>query len=76
MSRAGPVATLITALLANDPDDRLPAPRVRVWLRWSVDVARPAPFPEVLPEQSRAAGSRSHRVLRLPCATLERPCAE
>jgi hypothetical protein len=52
MSRAGPVATLITALLANDPDDRLPAPRVRVWLRWSVDVARPAPFLEVLPEQS------------------------
>jgi eukaryotic-like serine/threonine-protein kinase len=52
MLRAGPAATLITALLAKDPDDRLSAPRVRVWLRWLVDVARPAPFLKVLPEQS------------------------
>ena len=45
MLRAGPVATLIGALLAKDPDDRLSAPRVRAWLRWLVDVARPAPLP-------------------------------
>jgi hypothetical protein len=51
MLRAGPVATLIRALLAKDPDDRLSAPRVRVWLRWLVDVARAAPFLEVLPAQ-------------------------
>jgi serine/threonine protein kinase len=51
MLRAGPVAILIRALLAKDPDDRLSAPRVRVWLRWLVDVARAAPFLEVLPAQ-------------------------
>jgi eukaryotic-like serine/threonine-protein kinase len=45
MLRAGPVATLIGALLAKDPDDRLSAPRVRAWLRWLVDVTRPAPLP-------------------------------
>jgi eukaryotic-like serine/threonine-protein kinase len=51
MLRAGPVATLIRALLVKDPDDRLSAPRVRVWLRWLVDVARPAPFLKILPAQ-------------------------
>jgi eukaryotic-like serine/threonine-protein kinase len=51
MLRAGPVAILIRALLAKDPAARLSAPRVRVWLRWLVDVARAAPFLEALPAQ-------------------------
>jgi eukaryotic-like serine/threonine-protein kinase len=49
MLRAGPLATLLTALLTKNPDDRLPAAKVRVWLRWLADVAHQARPPEVLP---------------------------
>jgi eukaryotic-like serine/threonine-protein kinase len=49
--RAGPLATLLTGLLTKNPDDRIPAAKVRVWLRWLVDVAHQAPPPEALPTQ-------------------------
>jgi eukaryotic-like serine/threonine-protein kinase len=39
MLRAGPLAPLLTALLVKNPDDRLSASRVRIWLRWLVTVA-------------------------------------
>jgi eukaryotic-like serine/threonine-protein kinase len=49
MLRAGPLAALLTALLTKNPDDRLPAAKVRVWLRWLVNMAHQAPPSEVLP---------------------------
>jgi eukaryotic-like serine/threonine-protein kinase len=51
MLRAGPLEVLLTALLAKNPEDRLSASRVRIWLRWLVDVAHLAPPSEILPTQ-------------------------
>ena len=51
MLRAGPLEALLTALLVKNPEDRLSASRVRIWLRWLVDVAHSAPPSEVLPTQ-------------------------
>jgi hypothetical protein len=51
MLRAGPLEALLTALLTKNPEDRLSASRVRIWLRWLVDVAHSAPPPEVLSTQ-------------------------
>src|SRR4029450_6256574 len=50
MLRAGPWTAPLTALLAKDPQDRLSASKIRIWLRWLVDVAHWAPSSEVLVE--------------------------
>ena len=52
MLRAGPLEALLAALLAKNPEDRLSASRVRIWLRWLVDVGQSAPSSEVLSEAS------------------------
>jgi hypothetical protein len=59
MLRAGPLATLLTALLTKNPDDRLSTAKVRVWLRWLVDVAHQVPPSEALPPQ-RLGGPMPH----------------
>jgi eukaryotic-like serine/threonine-protein kinase len=43
MCRAGPLAPLITALLAKDPKARPSGPKVRAWLGWLLVVAPPTP---------------------------------
>jgi eukaryotic-like serine/threonine-protein kinase len=43
MRRAGPLAPLITALLAEDPAARPSGPKVRAWLAWLLVVAARAP---------------------------------
>jgi hypothetical protein len=56
--RAGPLAGLLTALLAKDPADRPNGPKVRAWLSWLLVVA-PSSLPtEVLPTQ-RPSGAGS-----------------
>jgi eukaryotic-like serine/threonine-protein kinase len=49
MHRAGPLAPLLAALLAKDPQARPSAPKVRAWLAWLLVVAPPAPPTEALP---------------------------
>jgi serine/threonine protein kinase len=49
MLRAGPLEALLTALMAKNPEARLSASKVRIWLRWLVDMAHSAPPSEVRP---------------------------
>jgi eukaryotic-like serine/threonine-protein kinase len=52
MLRAGPLEALLTALLAKNPEDRLPASKVRIWLRWLVNVAHAPPPSDFLSTQA------------------------
>jgi serine/threonine protein kinase len=55
--RAGPLAGLITALLAKDPAARPSGPKVRAWLSWLLVVTPSSLATEVLPTQRpRCAG--------------------
>jgi serine/threonine protein kinase len=51
MRRAGPLAPLITALLAKDPGSRPSGPKVRAWLSWLLTVAPSSPTTAILPTQ-------------------------
>jgi eukaryotic-like serine/threonine-protein kinase len=54
MLQAGPLAALLPALLAKNPEDRLSAARVRIWLRWLVKVAHATSPPEIPPTRAPA----------------------
>jgi eukaryotic-like serine/threonine-protein kinase len=51
MRRAGPLAPLLAALLAKDPQARPSGPKVRAWLAWLLTVTRPTPPTQIRPAQ-------------------------
>jgi eukaryotic-like serine/threonine-protein kinase len=51
MRRAGPLAPLLAALLAKDPQARPSGPKVRAWLGWLLVVTPSTPRTQVLPTQ-------------------------
>ena len=53
--RSGPLEALLPALLAKNPEDRLSASKVRIWLRWLVNVAH-APPPSEVPSTQAPGG--------------------
>jgi eukaryotic-like serine/threonine-protein kinase len=70
MLRAGPLEALLTALLAKNPEDRLSASRVRIWLRWLVDVAH-APRPSEFLSTQAPGGAIPHSPTRSPSSRPE-----
>jgi eukaryotic-like serine/threonine-protein kinase len=51
LRRAGPLASLITALLAKDPGTRPSGPKVRAWLSWILVVAPTTPPTQLHPSR-------------------------
>jgi eukaryotic-like serine/threonine-protein kinase len=68
MLQAGPLEALLPALLAKNPEDRLSASKVRIWLRWLGKVAH-APPPSELVSTQASGGA----VPRSPTRSLARP---
>ncbi|HEX5879633.1 MAG TPA: protein kinase, partial [Actinomycetota bacterium] len=68
MLRAGPLEALLTALLAKNPEDRLSASKVRIWLRWLVKVAHAPPPSEFLSTQTTGGA-----IPRSPTRSPSRP---
>ena len=65
MHRAGPLAPLLAALLAKDPQARPSAPKVRAWLAWLLVVAPPAP-----PTEAQLATGPGHAGLLAPTPSI------
>jgi eukaryotic-like serine/threonine-protein kinase len=51
MRQAGPLAPLVAALLAKDPQARPSGPKVRAWLAWLLVVTPSTPPTQILPTQ-------------------------
>jgi serine/threonine protein kinase len=65
MRRSGPLEALLPALLAKNPEDRLSASKVRIWLRWLGNVAHATP-PSEIPATQAPGGPISHPPARSP----------
>ena len=65
MLQAGPLAALLLVLLAKNPEERLSASKVRIWLRWLVKVAH-APPPSELVSTRAPGGAIPRSPTRLP----------
>jgi eukaryotic-like serine/threonine-protein kinase len=63
--RSGPLEALLPALLAKNPEDRLSASKVRIWLRWLVNVAHATP-PSEVPSTQAPGGPIPHPPARSP----------
>jgi hypothetical protein len=75
MRRAGPLAPLVTALLAKDPQARPPARKVQAWLAWLVIVAPSTPSTRILPTQRPAFEQDQAPTMERPAglAPVQRP---
>jgi eukaryotic-like serine/threonine-protein kinase len=63
--RSGPLEALLPALLAKDPEDRLSASKVRIWLRWLGSVAHATP-PSEIPSTQAPGGPVPYPPARSP----------
>jgi eukaryotic-like serine/threonine-protein kinase len=69
MRRAGPLALLLAALLAKDPQARPSGPKVRAWLAWILVVTPSTPPTQILPTQRPGRAGP----LTSPASTSEPP---
>jgi eukaryotic-like serine/threonine-protein kinase len=72
MRRAGPLAPLLAALLAKDPQARPAAPKVRAWLGWLAAVNLPAAPTEVHSATDRQQAP-AFEPAQAPASPPERP---
>jgi eukaryotic-like serine/threonine-protein kinase len=63
--RSGPLEAILPALLAKDPEDRLSASKVRIWLRWLGGVAHATP-PSAIPSTQAPGGPVPYPPARSP----------
>ena len=63
--RSGPLEALLPVLLAKNPEDRLSASKVRIWLRWLGNVAHGTP-PSEIPSTQAPGRPISHPPARSP----------
>ena len=76
MLQAGPLEALLPALLAKNPQDRLSASKVRIWLRWLVKVAHATSPPQIPPTQAPGGPVPAGTMVTAERSPLEAPASD